>query len=126
MSLDTTIKGSTTGNGAEVDSVHRLKVNLATGDVPAEVGGVRNFSEVDPGTRTGSPLLRSNEVSMDYRARVGTDTVLFSDIFNAGAQNISLYKCAFTTMTLTQSAGFLNINAAGTSTVSGNYAQLQT
>ena len=57
--------------------------------------------------------------------RVGLDTVLFSDTFNATAQNTGNWKHAFTTMTMTQSAGFLNVNAAGTSTVSGNFAYLQ-
>lgn len=63
---------------------------------------------------------------IDFRMRVGLDTILFTDTFNATTQNPSNWKHSFTTMTMTQSAGFLNINAAGTSTVSGNYAYLQT
>lgn len=104
-------------------------VPVFTGDAtnaPAGVGGVRLFSENDNGAQTGTAYLRSPETSQDYRLRVGVDTVLFTDTFNATAQNTGMYKHAFTTMTMTQSAGFLNVNAAGTSTVANNYAYLQT
>lgn len=123
MPLDTVLVGGTSGNKAEVDSNNNTKVILP--NVPAQVGSVRNFSENDPGTVTGTPYLKSPEVSNDYRLRVGTDTLLFGDTFNATAQNTALWKYAFTTMTMTQSSGFLNINSAGTSTVASNYASLQ-
>lgn len=111
----------------EVNSSNAAKVVTET-DVatnPSNVGAIRAFQENDPGTKTGTPYLKSQEVSQDYRSRVGIDTVLFSHTFNATTQNTGLWKHAFTTMTMTQSAGFLNVNAAGTSTVSGNYAYLQ-
>lgn len=123
MPLDTIQVGGTSGNKAEVDSSGNAKVVFP--NTPAQVGSVRNFSENDPGTVTGTPYLKSPEVSNDYRLRVGMDTLLFGGTFSATSQNTSLWKYAFTTMTMTQSAGFLNINAAGTSTVSGNYALLQ-
>jgi hypothetical protein len=116
------IQGSS-GNTADVNSAGEVKVTLSSTE--ANMGGVRMFSENDPGDVTGSPMLRSPETSQDYRLRVGVDTVLFYDTFNATTQNTGNWKCAFTTMTMTQSAGFLNVNAAGTSTVSGNYAYLQ-
>ena len=101
-----------------------LETDVAT--KPQYVGAVRSFSENDPGLRTGNVYLKSAEVSQDYRIRVGMDTVLFSHTFNASTQNTGLWKHLFTTMTMTQSAGFLNVNAAGTSTVVGNSALLQT
>lgn len=101
------------------------KVTTAQASTPASVGAVRQFSENDSGSITGTPRLLSPEVSQDFRQRVGVDTILFTDSFNATAQNTGMWKHAFTTMTMTQSAGFLNVNAAGTSTVSGNYAYLQ-
>ncbi len=119
------VKGSTYEQ--EVNSYNAAKVVTET-DVatnPDNVGAIRNFNENDPGTKTGTPYLKSGEISQDYRQRVGVDTVLFSNTFNATTQNTGLWKHAFTTMTMTQSAGFLNVNAAGTSTVSGNYAYLQ-
>jgi hypothetical protein len=84
------------------------------------------FSENDDGTKLGTKFMRSPETSQDFRMRVGIDTVLFTDTFNATAQNTALWKHTFTTMTMTQSVGFLNVNAAGTSTVSGNFAFFQT
>lgn len=120
MSFQQKIVGSAGTNVAEVNSSNELKV---VGDKTRNSATV--FCENDPGTVTGSPLLRSPEVSQDYRVRVGTDTVLFTDTFNATAQNTGNWKHSFSTMTMTQSAGFLNVNAAGTSTASGNYAYLQ-
>lgn len=84
------------------------------------------FFENDDGTKLGARYLKSPEVSQDFRLRVGVDTILFADTFNSTAQNTGNWKHAFTTMTMTQSGGFLNVNAAGTSTASGNFAYLQT
>lgn len=120
------VKGSTYEQ--EVNNFNAAKVVLETNAEanPTNVGAVRNFNENDPGVKTGEAYLKSGEISQDYRQRVGLDTVLFTHTFNATTQNTGLWKHAFTTMTMTQSAGFLNVNAAGTSTVSGNYAYLQT
>lgn len=63
-------------------------------------------------------------VSEDSRLMVGVDTQLAMYNFTTTAQNTGDWKHAFTTMTMTQSAGFLNINPA-LATVSGNYAYLQ-
>lgn len=112
---------------ADVTTGKFLKVATET-DVatnPGNVGATRVFGESDPGTITGTALLLSGEVSSDYRQRVGVDTVVFSDTFNATTQNTANWRHAFTTMTMTQSAGFLNVNAAGTSTVASNFAYLQ-
>jgi hypothetical protein len=121
MALDTTLRGTSSGLGVEANSSNELKTvtNKARSSMTV-------FYENDDGTATGTPYNKSPEVSQDYRLRVGMDTVLFTDTFNATAQNTANWKHSFTTMTMTQSAGFLNINAAGTSTVSGNYAYLQT
>ena len=119
-------------NGVNVDEVavnsnKQASVILETdvANKPEYVGAVRAFQENDRGSKTGTAFLKSSEVSQDYRTRVGVDTVLFSHTFNATTQNTGLWKYAFTTMTMTQSAGFLNVNAAGTSTVAGNFAYLQ-
>lgn len=127
MALDIIVRGNTSGAGAEVNASNQLKIvsEIDASTNPGNVGCVRVFGENDPGDITGTALLRSGEVSQDYRLRVGVDTLLFTDTFNATAQNISLWKHSFATMTMTQSAGFLNVNAAGTSTASGNYAYLQ-
>lgn len=117
MALDSAITSPLDGGG---------NVEVALTNTPAYIGSVRNLSENDPGTVTGSPYLKSPETSPDFRLRTGVDSLLFTYTFNATAQNTGIWKHAFTTMTMTQSAGALNVNAAGTSTVSGNYAYLQT
>lgn len=124
MSLPAVISDYSTGAGSGVDADHQVKV--VTNTDPAKAGAMVMFSENDNGSFAGSRLLRSPETSQDYRLRVGTDTILFRDEFNATSQNISNWSHAFTTMTMTQSGGFLNANAAGTSTVSGNFAYLKT
>ena len=118
MALDVNVTGT------NLDAGGNLKVSLTNTD--SYVGGVRLFCENDDGTKTGTPYLKSPETSQDFRLRVGMDTLLFTDKFNATSQNPSNWKHSFATMTMTQSSGFLNVNAAGNSTVSGNYAYLQT
>lgn len=125
MAMDSILRGVGSGNGQEVDAAHQALVRLPDNTVPAYVGAVRCFSENDAGAFTGTPYNKSGEISQDFRVRVGFDTVIFTDTFNATAQNTGNWKHAFTTMTMTQSAGFLNVNAAGTSTASGNFAYLQ-
>lgn len=122
------IKNGVNADEVAVNANKQASVILETDAAtkPQYVGAVRAFAENDPGDETGAAYLKSGEVSQDYRSRVGLDTVLFSYTFNATTQNTGLWKHAFTTMTMTQSAGFLNVNAAGTSTVSGNFAYLQT
>lgn len=113
-------------NVATVNATKQLLVISGTdaASAPATIGGTRMFSENDSGSFSGTATLRSPESTLDYRLRVGVDTVVFNDTFNATAQNTANWRHAFTTMTMTQSAGFLNVNAAGTSTVSGNFAFL--
>jgi hypothetical protein len=118
MALDTLITGS------NLDTNGNIKVALP--EDASQAGSVTFFCENDDGTKLGTRYLKSPEVSQDYRLRVGVDTMLFADTFNATTQNTGNWKHAFTTMTMTQSGGFLNINAAGTSTASGNFAYLQT
>lgn len=124
MSLDAKITDYSVGTGAGVDTDHQVLVKTNTD--ASKAGAMVVFNENDSGAFTGVRMLRSAEVSQDYRQRVGVDTVMFRDEFNATSQNISNWRHAFTTMTMTQSGGFLNINAAGTSTVSGNFAYLKT
>ncbi len=114
MSFAQKIIGYITGNGAEVTSANRLKVDLETdaGTYPSQVGGVRSFSEVDPGSVTLVPTLRSGEVSQDFRQRVGIDTLLFHDSFNASAQNTALWSYTFVTLTAAMpGAGTVNFGA---------------
>lgn len=117
--------GYVTGNGAEVTANNRLKVDLET-DVaanPAQVGGVRLFCENDAGAITGAPYLKSGEITPDYRLRVGADTELFTDTFNALTQNTSLWSYTFATLTAAQpGAGTVNFSAVqGTTNAHGAF-----
>jgi hypothetical protein len=122
MSFFQKLIGSSSGNVAEVDSANQLKVALSNTD--ANAGKVRIMSE-NNAEAGGTVYLKSPETSADYRLRVGLDTILFEDNFNATIQNTSIWRHVFSTMTMTQSSGFLNVNA-NSSTASGNSCSLQT
>jgi hypothetical protein len=129
MALDTNLRGSTTGNGQEVDDANNAKVTLpqvTTPDgtvAPQYVGAARLFCENDPGTITNEATLKSPEVSQDYRLRVGTDTVLLVDTFNASTQNTSNWSYTFNTLTAAQlGAGTVNFSAVqGTTSAHGAF-----
>lgn len=118
-----TIQGAA-GNVAKVDMAGNLNVVLPSSK--ADAGAIRLYSDNDSGSVTGTPQLISPQTSKDFRLRVGLDSILFNESFNATAQNTGVWKHQSSTMTATQSGGFLNINAAGTSTAANNYAYLQT
>lgn len=102
-------EGDTSGNVAEVDANHNLNVTLP--DVMGQAGYAVMLSENDPGTITGSPARRSPTTSADYRFAVGRDTPIFDHDFTATAQDTGTWKCAFTTMTITESGGTALFNA---------------
>lgn len=106
------IEGNTSGNVAEVNTNNELKVALTN--------GTTIFCENDSGTITGSPTLKSPETSADFRLRVGLDTVLFSDTFNATAQNTNIWSYTAATMTATQPGGYLQFGTVqGTASTHG-------
>lgn len=111
------IEGNTSGNVAEVNASNELKVALTN--------GATVFYENDPGTITGTPYVKSPEVSTDYRLRVGVDSVWDEDNFNYTAQNSSKHKYTSTTMTMTWAGGFLNTNGSSITTTA-TAAQIQT
>jgi hypothetical protein len=115
--------GTSAAGKANVDAGFNLQVALPL--APAYMGGVRMFSENDPGTVTGVPDVLSPETSTDFRLRVGTDSVWDTEQFNYVAQNSSKHKYTTTTLTMTWAAGALNTNGLGVTTT-GTACQLQT
>jgi hypothetical protein len=111
--------GSNSAGVANVDTGYNLQVALP--NTAALVGSVRLMSENDAGTITGTPYLRGPETSSDYRLRVGTDGLLFEDVFNATTQNSHLWYHIFATMTCSQpGAGTLNFGTVqGTTSAHG-------
>lgn len=83
---------------------------------PSNVGGVRIFSENDPGDITGSALLRSPECSLDFRLRAGMDNLWDDEIFQYTAQNTSKHRSTATTLTTGYSGGLLRLNNSSVTT----------
>lgn len=105
------ISGGSSNNLVEVNAANQMKVVTETDASanPGNVGASRLFCENDPGAVTGAAYLKSPETSPDFRLRAGMDTVLFTDTFNATAQNSNLWAYTFATLTCTQpGAGTLN------------------
>lgn len=124
MALDANVVGLS-GTKAEVNAGNQLYVTAET-DVetnPGRVGAFRGFYENDPGSVTGTALLKSPEVSDDWRLRVGVDTYLFDDSFNATTQNTNNWAYTFATLTAAQpGAGTVNFSAVqGTTSAHGAF-----
>lgn len=124
------IEGNTSGAVAEVTGSNQLKVILETNAEasPQNVGGVRFFSENDPGDITGTPTLRSPETDGDYRLRVSADTLIDLETFNYTAQNTGKHTYSTSTITagwstagLTTNSG--NVTTTGTGLSFGTYAE---
>lgn len=101
MALDANIVGT------NLDTAGNVKVALS--NTAANIGGVRLFSENDKGTLnsvgSNAAYLLSPKTSPDRRLRVGVDTLLFDDTFNAPAQNTHIWSYTFVIMTASQLTG---------------------
>jgi hypothetical protein len=120
------IEGNSSGNVVEVTPNNQLKVitetNASTN--PNGVGGSRVFTELDSGHLTATPLLVSPEVDVDYRMRIGQDTLLDEEMFNYTAQATGKHQGVTTTMVPSWSAGQFIPNSTGiTTTTTGSYLQ---
>jgi hypothetical protein len=114
MALDTLITGT------NLDAGGNIKVALTQTD--SYMGGVRLFSENDDGTITGTPYLKAPETSTDYRLRVGVDTIMLTDTFNATTQNSNLWAYTAATLTATQPGGYLQFGTVqGTANTHGAF-----
>lgn len=118
MALDSNIRGSFSGNGAEVTSYNKLQVELETDAAlhPERVGGVRVFSENDTGYVTGNVALKSPEVDSDFRIRTASDTLLDDETFNYTAQNTGKHTYGNLTLAFAWTAGNLVTNSANITT----------
>jgi hypothetical protein len=127
MALDTTLRGSSTGNGAEVNASNQLKITAETNaaDNPGNVGSFRMFSENDDGTVRPTALLVSPETSDDFRLRVGIDQSLFNLSFEGTNIARDRIQQTDTTATSAQTGGVLTINS-GNSTTSGQGSFVRT
>lgn len=127
MAMDVNVRGQS-GIQADVDSGGRALVRLPDATTPANVGGVRMFSENDAGSISGAALLVSPETDQDYRTRVASEALFDCETFNYTAQNTGKYIYRNTTMTngwtaagLTTNSG--NITTTTTGTLLSTYAE---
>lgn len=116
MALDVLI------GGTNLDSNSNVKVVL-----PADGGGIRTFSENDPGVVTGVPALLSNEIDDDYRSRSAVDLLLDEENFCYTAQNTGKHFYANTTLTNGWATGAMSTNSGNATTTTtgtsfGTYA----
>lgn len=115
MALDASIKGSSSGRGAEVDTGNNLQVTLPLDSTKS--GYERPLSEVDAGRVTGSAYLLAGEVSEDFRARVELDTVFDSHVFNETAQFTGKHNYLNTTMTNAWASNAMQTNSGSITTI---------
>ena len=129
MALDTILKGTSSGNGQEVDSSNNAQVatpgytsaGAARGGGPAN--GPAMFSENDSGTvAVVGRQVSSPETDDDFRLRVGHDAQLDNDNFNQTIQVTGKFQHAFTTLTATSSAAGLLTNSGNITTLNTNMA----
>lgn len=126
MALDANIRGSVTGNGAEVTSTNFLKVIGETNAFanPGNIGGFRTFSEIDQGVITGVPAIVSSEVDVDYRLRVSQDLILDDEVFNYTSQNTGKHSYSTTTLVNAWTAGNMTTNSANTAVLASGTGSL--
>lgn len=121
--------GSSSAGKANVDAAFNLMTNtpgntsagVTSGGGNANAGATTILSENDPGTLTGARSVKAPKTSLHRRLRVGTDTLLFNDTFNATTQNTSLWEYIFVTLTASQpGAGTVNFGTVqGTANTHG-------
>jgi hypothetical protein len=80
---------------------------------PSTSGGyLTTVLEADGGNVTGARTLRQLDASLDYRARVGIDTIVFDEEFIGTALNTATFKYAVTTFAIAVAGGFATLNSA--------------
>ena len=116
------VTNATGANTVQVFSDGAMVVR--TTDIPADAGFIISAGEVAH-ANVVSRLVRSQDLSPDYRLRVGTDSLMWNDNFNHAQLNTYKYQLVSSTATVTMSGGFIILNG-GSSVASGAVARVQT
>lgn len=108
------VKSGSSANVASVNADGELAVapTLVSGDA----GFVAALSEVSKATDPGGRVMRSPEVSHDFRTRAGLDRPMFDLSFEGTVISQALVQQNLTSMTVAQSGGFLTLNNGGSTT----------
>lgn len=123
--------GNSTSGKANVDADFNLRTNLpgnsatgtSVGGGNTAAGAVALLTEQDAGTATAARSVLAPQSSQDRRLRVGVDTVMMNETFNATTQNTSKWAYTFATLTASQpGAGTLNFGTVqGTAATHGAF-----
>lgn len=108
------IKGGASSDLAGVNANKELAV--APTQTAVNAGFVVAASEVSTATDPGGRVVRSGEVSHDFRSRVGLDRPMFDLSFEGTVISQALIQQNLTSMTVAQSGGFLTLNNGGSTT----------
>lgn len=108
------IKGGASSDLAGVNANKELAV--APTQTAVNAGFVVAASEVSTATDPGGRVVRSGEVSHDFRSRVGLDRPMFDLSFEGAVISQALIQQNLTSMTVAQSGGLLTLNNAGSTT----------
>lgn len=117
------LEGNTSGRVAEVDENSSLLVNAPLDE--SKSGILAIAAESHNGDTGAARLVRSAEISPDYRLRVGLDSPLWNDVFSHTVLNTSKYAGVTSTATIALAGGKMTLNA-GNSVASGAVARVQT
>lgn len=112
------------GDGnALVNTPGYSSVGVSRGGGPANAGASGMYSVNDEGTVTLLRSVSSPQTSQDRRLRVGVDTLLMNETFNATTQNTTKWAYTFATLTASQpGAGTLNFGTVqGTAATHGAF-----
>lgn len=99
---------------ADVNTDKELKVALTT-DVN-KAGYSIASGETTDGSGSVDKLIRPNEVSMDYKLRVGLESVVFFDKFGSTGSNTGHYRQINSTQTLGWNIGYVRLNNSAITT----------
>lgn len=113
--------GNNSAGLANVSSTYDLQVNAPMDVVNA--GFLASASEVDAGDVTGTRLILADDISDDYRLRVGVDQTVFNATFEGSLVHTPTYYQLLTTMTVTQANGFMQLNAAASTASAAAYVR---
>jgi hypothetical protein len=102
---------------AKIDIKRRLSVALDAliGDAGFVALGVEN----DPGTVTGTRYTTPLDSDDDFRLRVGTDSIIFSEPFAGAALNSAQWSSTVTTFATAVSGSYLKVNSGASAAASG-------
>ena len=110
------IKSGSSSDLATVNTNNEVLVALSA--LPGNAGFANLSAQNDTGAITGTPTVQPAEITGDYRLRVGIDTPFLSEAFLGTNINTANWRQTLTSFTVSQTGGYLRLNAANSTTAS--------